>query len=50
MEGVAVVESEAIVDAKGGLTRDWSGPLKVAAAQQQAVSQINCFIKNQHKD
>jgi hypothetical protein len=38
VEEVPVVESEAIVDVKGGLTRGWSGPLKVAAAQPQAVS------------
>ena len=37
MEEVPVVESEAIVDVKSGLTRGWSGPLKVAAAQPQAV-------------
>ena len=37
MEEVPVVESEAIVDVKSGLTRGWSGPLKNAAAQPQAV-------------
>jgi hypothetical protein len=37
VEEVPVVESEAIVDVKSGLTRGWSGPLKVAAAQPQAV-------------
>ena len=37
MEEVPVVESEAIVDVKSGLTCGWSGPLKVAAAQPQAV-------------
>lgn len=38
MEEVPVVESEAIVDVKSGLTRGWSGPLKNAAAQPRAVS------------
>jgi hypothetical protein len=37
VEEVRVVEIEAIVDVKSGLTRGWSGPLKVAAAQPQAV-------------
>lgn len=37
MEEVPVVESEAIVDVKSGLTRGWSGPLKDAAAQPQPL-------------
>jgi hypothetical protein len=35
MEEVPVVESEAIVDVKNGLTQDWGGPLNIAAAQPQ---------------
>jgi hypothetical protein len=40
VEEVPIVESEAIVDVKSELTRGWTGPLKVAAAQPQAVGRI----------